>query len=897
MNLTRKNMTFSVLKGRGIAFSGNTYILAVGLLWLLMGCSKGPKPEVPENTPIILVTLDTLRSDRLPDYGYDQLETPGLSDFCKDAVLFERAYAHAALTLNSHASIMTGLLPARHGVRDNSGYVLEQELLTLAERLTELGYVTGAVISSMVLRSRTGMAQGFEFYGESLESGPDGGTIRNFAQRRGDQSLVHAKQWLQNRGDKPFFFWLHLYDPHTPYSPPAPFAQSYDGEVAYTDSLMKSFFDFLKQQGLYDRAMILVMSDHGEGLGDHGEEEHGMLLYRESIQVPLLIKYPGGQNGGAKVAEPVGLIDIYPTVEEAVGLPPSPVDGISLMRHGNLPGDRELYAESLYPEIHYGWHAQRSVIRKELHLIEGFATELYDVVADPAEHHDLYGERRIPPSMIRIIEKESKGKQSTSAISSEDQAMLESLGYTGSFNFGDNVKSLTFEELMGLRERLSEGHTLLNLGKHEALEEKMAELLKGFPNLNEARTLLAMSLVAREDYERAEYVVMEALAGSPRDHTLLTSLAEIKIEKGQWEDALTAALKAAALEPNYAANRLLPHFFDARRWEEAERIAAASEERGGDAAYMHLVLGRTAMLRSEVPAAVGHLDKAVKGLDEHHHAKQLISALVFLARSYTMLGQPDKSHEPVQRAFELDPSLLQSRLLFAESLLGRGELQRAADIVAEGRREDPEQPALLQLAARIALEQGETDRALKLAEEAMRLDMKSVIGPLAFAFISKAPLEETAKMARSAMSIDPEQPYAPFVLGRLAHAQKNYQKARDWYQKAIPHFEHYPDPNLYADTLFFLGDAEASLGDPNRALPYFQKAVEIMPAMPRNQVTLAALFARTGAKDQAVAVMDQWLAKFPNPKNYDLAARAMAQFGYEDAAARYRDKAASPGKD
>ena len=230
--------------------------------------------------PVILISVDTLRSDHLSLYGYQASQTPAFDALGRDSLVFDRAYAHVPLTLPSHSSMFTGLLPPNHGVRDNTGYALAADMETLAERLQREGYATGGVISGMVLRQATGISQGFDFYDDELDTQSEN-RIRRYAYRRGDISVDLARQWLEQRGQDPFFLFLHLYDPHTPYDPPEAFAgkgkSAYDGEIAFVDSMLADFFKFLKDRGIYDRALIVLTSDHGEALGEHGEDEHGIL--------------------------------------------------------------------------------------------------------------------------------------------------------------------------------------------------------------------------------------------------------------------------------------------------------------------------------------------------------------------------------------------------------------------------------------------------------------------------------------------------------------------------------------------------------------------------------------------------------------------------------------------
>src|SRR5688572_16381722 len=280
-------------------------------VWLFRGGSSAPS----RTTPVILISIDTLRSDHLPAYGYTGVATPSLDAFRKDSILFERAYSHCPLTLPSHATLLTGMLPADTGIRDNVGYRLDGAAPTMAELLKKNGYATGAAISSFVLRKQTQINRGFDFYDDEVER--QGGAMSiGRIQRAAPETVAVSKKWIQENEGNPLLYLLHLYEPHTPYEPPEPYKSQYgpyDGEIAYVDSVLGDFLDFLEGRGLYDKSLILVFSDHGEGLNEHKEDEHGIFLYREAIQVPLFLKLPGKKNAGTSVATPVQLSDIFPT--------------------------------------------------------------------------------------------------------------------------------------------------------------------------------------------------------------------------------------------------------------------------------------------------------------------------------------------------------------------------------------------------------------------------------------------------------------------------------------------------------------------------------------------------------------------------------------------------------
>ena len=303
-----------------------------------------PSVSAAPDTPVFIISIDTLRADHLPAYGYAKGSTPGIDRFRKDAVLFRSAFSHVPLTLPSHASLMTGLLPYRHGIRDNVGYTLKPEQKTLASILKENGYATGGSVSSFVIRGETGINRGFDEYDDLMTVSPME-TLTSWT-RDGDLSRELLEKWLDRNAGPRVFGFLHLYEPHGPYTPPEPFksrfaSEPYDGEIAYADAIVGKFLDDLRAKGLYDRALIVLMSDHGEGLGDHGELAHGVLLYNEAIQVPLLVKLPGGERAGQEVTSVASIVDLLPTILGRVGIAaPQGLDGVDLfVRRGGRSRD------------------------------------------------------------------------------------------------------------------------------------------------------------------------------------------------------------------------------------------------------------------------------------------------------------------------------------------------------------------------------------------------------------------------------------------------------------------------------------------------------------------------------------------------------------------------------
>lgn len=353
---------------------------------------KKPKPDV------FLITIDTLRADHVHCYGYEKVQTPTLDALARDGVRFSQAFTSSPITNTSHTTILTGLLPSSHGVTDFA-IPLSPEAPTWAELLKSGGYRTAAFIGAVILDARTlapGLDRGFDFYDnfpEHSQTASRWGRV----ERRGMDVVQHAEQWLGTHRPGPHFVWVHLYDPHDPYEPPAPFSQTYkdrlyDGEIAYADSALGHFISYLKKQGWYENSIVVVVGDHGEGLGEHHEDTHGIFLYDATTHVPLILKLPGHRLAGKEVNAQVRTTDILPTVLDSVGIPaPSKRDGESLKPYyaAGEVGDRTAFGETDYP-LRFGWAPLRSVRDGGFKFIEAPRPELYDLRADPGELHNSY---------------------------------------------------------------------------------------------------------------------------------------------------------------------------------------------------------------------------------------------------------------------------------------------------------------------------------------------------------------------------------------------------------------------------------------------------------------------------------------------------------------------------
>jgi arylsulfatase A-like enzyme/thioredoxin-like negative regulator of GroEL len=612
-------------------------------LLLLAACRHGTEPGGEAGTfpraPVVLISIDTLRSDHLPAYGYKGVETPAIDAFRHDAVLFERAYSHTPLTLPSHVSMLTGRLPTEHGVRDNVGYHYDGDRFpNLAAVLHGAGYATGAAVSAYVLRPETGMSHGFDVY--------DAGIPVHFtdslglSQRPGGQTADAALAWLKTlRTDRPFFLFLHLYEPHTPYAPPEPFAsryagRPYDGEIATADAIVGRVLGALKEQGIYDRAVILLLSDHGEGLGDHGEQEHGIFLYREALQVPMILKLPAGRQGGSRVASPAQIVDVFPTLLSLVGvaLPTEaagPFPGRPLLGDAAPATPRDLYAETFYPRLHFGWSELTSLIRDRFHLIQGPAPELYDLAADPREGRNaLAGERRTYAAMRQSLAGLQRELLPPAAVDPETARKLAALGYASGAASTSRGEALPdpksriatlrdFDLAMGLFGRGSYAEAVPAFRRLVAASPKMAD---AWENLALSLEKLGRRDEALDAYEHA----MDASGGAS---FVAVATGSLLLAMGRLDEAKAHAELGLKGSPGMAESLLAQIALARNQPEEAEKEARAALAAPGSRIAPLMTLAQVLQKQGRLAEALAAADQAAAELARTGAAGQTYAGL------------------------------------------------------------------------------------------------------------------------------------------------------------------------------------------------------------------------------------------------------------------------------
>jgi arylsulfatase A-like enzyme/Flp pilus assembly protein TadD len=621
---------------------------------------------------VVLITIDTLRPDHLHCYGYDKIQTPSIDSIAADGVRFDGAFTPIPITLPSHSVILTGTYPMMSGMHDFSGNNLSPEQPTLATVLRARGYDTGAVIAAAVLDRRFGLNRGFDFYYDHFDFSRLAETNLDLMERPANQVIDQAIAWLARPRKRPFFLWVHLYDPHHPYKPPAPFDEQYksnlyDGEIAFADTQLGRLLRYLKEHGLYNQMLLAVSGDHGEGLGEHGEKTHGFFIYNSTLHVPLIIKPPQSEKATKKVrSDQVSLVDLMPTMLGLLTVPvPHSVQGKNLapklLQGGELNGS-PLYSETYLPRIHFNWSELRGLAVPGYHFIDGPKPELYDLSHDSRELRNLYTEKpavsgELLSQLTGIVRQYTSEHQlaQKSSLDPELARRLQSLGYAA-LAAGDS-SPVSDPKLPDPKDRIQVYETVteaIDDSQHGRFQESITKLKATLPteeNSVPIHYLLGLNYYRTKDFENAVGEFKKALALSPNYMLATFNLGLAYAALGNDEDSIPYLKRTLELDPtNFsAAFDLGVAYLHKERFPESTEAFRQSVTIYPDFAPGYKALGEMLVYQGKIDEGLKELRTAVRlapGDPRNHQA---------LAKALQAKGLNDEADIEMRKAQEQHP--------------------------------------------------------------------------------------------------------------------------------------------------------------------------------------------------------------------------------------------------
>ncbi len=689
---------------------------------------------------VLLVSIDTLRADHVGCYGHQGIETPVMDGLARRGVRFAQAIAPASSTLPSHASLLTGLNPQHHGARVNGMFKLEPKVATLAEMLASAGYRTAGFVSVALLDRRCGLARGFGHYGDTwAKVGTIDGPSPN--ERRAATTTAAALSWLDDNGRETFFLWVHYFDPHLSYDPPEPFASRYpsapyDGEIAYTDQQLGRLLEWLDRNQVRSRTLVIVTADHGEGLGEHDEADHGALLYDSTLHVPLIISGPPPVPQGCVVRRQVCLIDVVPTVLAAAGRPvPAGLDGASLIDPPG-PVPRALYIETLAGKFFNGWAPLLGVRRRDHKFIFAPKPELYDLGKDPKELQNVYAARPQVAAELSALLRQMVGSdpemvtavQAHLAVTPEMLERLRALGYVAASDrptttrhkdAGVPYASLPNpSEMIGELQRYKTALALVGRGHHDKVIELLEPYVAKVPQAGKALLVLGMSYDAKERRAEATACFERAAKLVDRDANIPRMLGAVYMKRGQYHKGIEWIQQALRIDPEDPKSLQLLGQMHRSLDRDDEALAAFGRLmtacNGSYAARAHYEIGRTHLARGRLGPAERALRRALALSPSYAEASKCLAvvrakradqdidrlnrvvatrpttnSLASLGRLLRERGRPAEAVPHLQQALKAGDARAQTRLQLGLALEATGHRKEATQHLQKAVRLDP----------------------------------------------------------------------------------------------------------------------------------------------------------------------------------------------------------------
>ena len=615
--------------------------------------SRAGRTAVFPGANVLLITIDTIRPDHLSPYGSSN-KTPNIAKLAARGILYENAFCQVPLTFPSHVSILTGLYPVRHGVHQNGIEIFTKPDALVTSVFRSNGYRTGSAVSSFVLDRKFGLAAGFDVYDDKMERLPT--ITTNFeVERTADQTVAAAIRTLENWRNDKWFFWVHFYDPHTPYNPPSP-AQGYSGEIEFVDEQIGKLLQWLNERQLSEKTVIALIGDHAESLGQHGEKTHGFFVYNSTLKIPLIVSYPKAVE--KRITTPVASVDVAATLLELVRIDdPYSRDGHSLL--SNEPRKTNIYFESRYAEL-LGWNGLQGLIQGNWKLISTTRSELYELSSDPKETRNLFSAKQDISGPLKNDLNRLESTQATSTgVDAETAEKLRSLGYIGSASLQQKIRTADPKDKIALWTRYEES---LEAGESTKRKTELLEsLVKQEPSNNFFLLALATHHRQERDFEIAAKHLKDAIENDASDATAYHELAVTLKEMREYDEALRAEEAAIALQPQRSEFRGVRGMI----WVETGQFQKAEAE-----------FKQVLQMDPNNATAWNNLGNAQRALNQLEEAKKSYARAIDLSPHYayphngiaTVLVNQNRARDAIpyfEKAMKLDPKFFEVYLNLA----------------------------------------------------------------------------------------------------------------------------------------------------------------------------------------------------------------------------------------
>lgn len=896
------------------------HFLAAGLFLILFGChhiQQLPKNKITQKVPpfnVLFISIDTLRADHLGCFGSSIVKTPNIDQLAKEGALFSKCYTPVPVTLPSHLSMMTGLFPLSHGVRNNGTFLAPPELETLAESFKARGCQTAAFIGSFVLDSRFGLDQGFDYYDDYL-SKDQSQPLLLYNERKAEAVVSSAQSWLKEHGQNPFFLWLHCFDPHAPYDPPEPFTTNYrenpySGEIAYVDQELGKLFATLKEMNLWDKTLIVFTADHGEGLGEHGEKTHAIFIYDSTLRVPLILHYPALLPQNVEITQEVSIIDIYPTLIELAGSKDHGLhQGKSLLglcRGQDKPLRSQFMCETYYPLYNHGWSPLEGLRTPEWIYIQAPRPELFNRLEDPQQMNNLYSSQ---PEVAENLKKELENfkihltigqTQSKKVNIDQDTAQrLRSLGYVATVSSAPKQDSnFTLypdpKDMITTLDFLNTATYYYGQGNIEKAVEQFKTVLTINPNDVFAHFVLGYIYDQQGKTDLAILEFNETLRLDPLYVSAYNDLGTVYNRLGQYDKAIENFEKALELNPEYseAVENIGVVYFALKEYDKALGYFEKSLTMNPKNHKAYNNIGSVYLAKGNYPKAKELIEKAQELSPDYADAYNNLGSV------YIHLGDFDKAIDQFMALLKIKPDHLEGLVNLASASIGKGSFDQALEFLEKARQINPDMPKIFSCFGTIyvrmgkypeAIEQfqkaltfeisaethynlgiayyqtGQTDQAIKSYEEALKLDPANPACHvnLGIAYLNQQKFDQAIAEYQKALQLDPDNAEAFINLGVVYYHQGKFDLAREIYQKADE-----IAPN-HLQVHVNLGMTYHALGFMDKAEEEYKKGLELSPTCLEALVNLAILYFNTNKYDQALTYYQSAITHHPtNPLGY-----------------------------